>query len=164
LVLARWFKTFAQSATVVYIFIVPMFVAFGLQYHAPALLYPVVLVNLAILLAIPVTAGALVIIVLVRFFPVAHVHQVVATIAMLVLTVFVLALRMSRPERLFTAITTDDLRRVLQTVELPAIERYPGTALADLMVAYAEKRAAPVMPAKIGITFALAFAVLVVVA
>src|SRR5207247_615875 len=30
LVLTRWFKTFAQSATVIYIFIIPMFVAFAL--------------------------------------------------------------------------------------------------------------------------------------
>jgi ABC-2 type transport system permease protein len=134
LVLARWFKTFAQSATIVYVFIIPMFVAFARHYHAPASFYPIVLVNLAVLLAIPVTLGALAIIALVRFFPVAHVHQVVATIAMLVLTVFVLALRMSRPERLFTEVTTDELRTVLKAVELPSIERYPGTALADYMV------------------------------
>src|SRR5947208_4410055 len=35
LVLKRWFKTFAQSATVVYIFILPMFVAFAQRYLAP---------------------------------------------------------------------------------------------------------------------------------
>src|ERR1051325_9800304 len=66
LVLERWFKTFAQSATIVYIFIVPMFVAFAQRYRAPASFYPVVLINLALLLAIPVTLGALVILVLVR--------------------------------------------------------------------------------------------------
>ena len=133
LVLARWLKTLLQSATIVYIFIVPMFVAFARHYHSPASFYPVVLLNLAVLLAIPVTLGALVILALVRFFPVTHVHQVVATIAMLVLTVFVLALRLSRPERLFTEVTTDELRAVLRAVELPSIERYPGTALADYM-------------------------------
>src|SRR5204863_1054236 len=95
--------------------------------------YPVVLVNLAVLLAIPVTLGALVILLLVRFFPVTHVHQVVTTMAMLVLVAFVLALRMSRPERLFTDVNTDELRAVLRAVELPSIERYPGTALADYM-------------------------------
>src|SRR5947209_4624389 len=67
LVLARWLKTFAQSATVVYIFIIPMFVAFAQRYAAPPSFYPLMLINLAILLAIPVTAGALVIMILVRF-------------------------------------------------------------------------------------------------
>ena len=163
LVLARWFKTFAQSATIVYIFIIPMLVAFARHYHAPASFYPIVLVNLAVLLAIPVALGALVIIALVRFFPVAHVHQVVATIAMLVLTVFVLALRMSRPERLFTEVTTDELRTVLKAVELPSIERYPGTALADYMVTVANGARAAV-GWRIAGTFALLFAAFVLIA
>ena len=74
IVVARWAKTFAQSATMVYIFIAPMFVAFAQRYHTPARLYPIALVNLALLLAIPVTLGALVIIVLVRFFPIQRVQ------------------------------------------------------------------------------------------
>ena len=166
LVLTRWFKTLAQSATIVYVFIIPMFVAFALRYRAPASFYPVVLVNLAILLALPVTAGALVIIALVRFFPVRHVHQVVATIAMLVLTVFVLALRMSRPERLFTEVGTDELRAVLRAVELPSIERYPGTALADLMTATANGQppTANPLPAKIALNFAIVFVAFAVIA
>src|SRR5262245_57706821 len=160
LVLQRWFKTFAQSATIVYIFIIPMFVAFAQRYRSPASFYPVALVNLAILLAIPVTFGALVIIALVRFFPVAHVHQVVATIAMLVLVVFVLALRMSRPERLFTDVNTDELRAVLKTVELPSIDRYPGTALADYMTS----SGAPHAPWRIAGTFTALFAAFVLIA
>jgi ABC-2 type transport system permease protein len=165
LVVGRWFKTLAQSATIIYIFIIPMLVAFALRYDAPASFYPVALVNLAILLAIPVTLGALVILVLVRFFPVTHVHQVVATIAMLVLTVFALALRMSRPERLFTDVTTDELRAVLRAVDLPSIERYPGTALADLMVnmANGQPPTVNVVP-KIGITFAIVFIAFVLIA
>ncbi|MEK6373756.1 MAG: hypothetical protein AABO58_13800 [Acidobacteriota bacterium] len=165
LVVGRWFKTLAQSATIVYIFIIPMLVAFALRYRAPAAFYPVALVNLAVLLAIPVTLGALVILVLVRFFPVAHVHQVVATIAMLVLTVFALALRMSRPERLFTDVATDELRAVLRAVELPSIERYPGTALADLMVntANGQPPTVNVVP-KIGVTFAIVFVAFVLIA
>lgn len=165
LVVGRWFKTLAQSATIVYIFIIPMLVAFALRYRAPTAFYPVALVNLAVLLAIPVTLGALVILVLVRFFPVAHVHQVVATIAMLVLTVFALALRMSRPERLFTDVATDELRVVLRAVELPSIERYPGTALADLMVNTANGQPLTVnLVPKIGVTFAIVFVAFVLIA
>ena len=91
LIVARWGKTFAQSATMIYIFIAPMFVAFAQRYHTPMRLYPVALVNLGLLLAIPVTLGALVIVVLVRFFPIQRVSQIVATIAILVLTVAVVA-------------------------------------------------------------------------
>ena len=126
-----------------------MFVAFAQRYHTPMRLYPIALVNLALLLAIPVTLGALVIVVLVRFFPIQRVSQIVATIAIIVLTVAVIAFRMSRPERLFASINTDDVTRVLRSVELPSLDRYPGTALADSMVAMANGHPASVLPPKI---------------
>jgi len=164
LVIARWGKTFAQSAAMIYIFIAPMFVAFAQRYHTPMRLYPIVLVNLALLLSISVSLGALTIIVLVRFFPIQRVSQIVATIAILVLTVAVIAFRMSRPERLFASINTDDLTRVLRTVEMPSIERYPGTALADVMVAIGEGRQASMLPPKIAVTALALFAIFVLVA
>ena len=149
IVVSRWGKTFAQSATMVYLFIAPMFVAFAQRYHTPMRLYSIALLNLALLLAIPVTLGALVIVVLVRFFPIQRVSQIVATIAIIVLTVAVIAFRMSRPERLFASINTDDVTRVLRSVELPSLDRYPGTALADSMVAMANGHPASVLPPKI---------------
>jgi ABC-2 type transport system permease protein len=164
LIVARWGKTFAQSATMIYIFIAPMFVAFAQRYHTPMRLYPVALVNLALLLAIPVTLGALVIIFLVRFFPIQRVSQIVATIAILVLTVAVVAFRMSRPERLFASINTDDVTRVLRSVELPSLDRYPGTALADVMVAMAEGRPASMLPLKIAVPAFALFAIFVTIA
>src|SRR6266852_5092406 len=149
LVIGRLTKTFVQSSTIIYIFLVPMFIAFARQYHVKAWFFPVVLINLALLLAIPVMFGSAVIIALVRYFPVQRVHQVVASLAILVMTVAVVALRMSRPERFFMPIGTDDVSRALQAIELPSMERYPGTALADLMVAVAGGQKANLFPAKI---------------
>jgi ABC-2 type transport system permease protein len=134
IVLARWCKTLLQSATVVFVFLVPLFVAFAGQYQTPPMFYPMVLTSLALLLSIPVSVASLTIVLLVRWFPVARVHQIVATLAILVLTVAVVAFRMSRPERFFAEISTDDARQVLQSIELPSMDRYPGTALADSMV------------------------------
>jgi ABC-2 type transport system permease protein len=131
--LSRWLKTLLQSATVVFFFLLPLFVAFGPLYGKPASFYAMVLINLALLLMIPVTLASTLIMVLVRWFPVRRVHQIVASVAVLVLTVVVIAFRMSRPERFFTAISTDDVSRVLQAIELPSMNVYPGTALATLM-------------------------------
>jgi ABC-2 type transport system permease protein len=164
LVMARWGKTFAQSATMIYIFIAPLFVAFAQRYHTPARLYAIALINLALLLSISVTIGALVIVVLVRFFPVQRVSQIVATIAILVLTVAVVAFRMSRPERLFASINTDDVTRILRSIELPSLDRYPGTALAEAMVAAAEGRPAPIVLPRIAVTAAALFGIFVFVA
>jgi ABC-2 type transport system permease protein len=96
-----------------------------------------------------VTLGCVVIIALVRYFPVQRVHQIVASLAILVLTVAVVAFRMSRPERFFMPIGTDDLARALQAIELPSMDRYPGTALADVMVAIAGGQKGVLFPAKI---------------
>src|SRR6185503_19385284 len=111
---ARWMKTLAQSATVVLFFLVPLFIAFARQYGKPAGFYPMVLINLVLMLAIPVTLASLLILLLVRWFPVQRVHQIVASIAVLIQTMVVIAFRMSRPERLFAEISTDDVARVLQ--------------------------------------------------
>lgn len=149
IVIGRWAKTLAQSATIIFVFLIPMFVAFARQYHLQPWFYPVVLIDLALLLAIPVSLGCAVIIVLVRYFPVQRVHQIVASLAILVMSVAVVAFRMSRPERFFMPIGTDDLKRALQVIELPSMERYPGTALADVMVALAGGQPASLFPLRI---------------
>jgi ABC-2 type transport system permease protein len=131
---ARWGKTLLQSATIVFAFLTPLFVAFAQQYKLAPSFYAAALVNLILLLTIPVSLAATTILLLVRFFPVARVHQIVATLAMIVLTLVVIAFRLSRPERFFVEITTDDLVRVLKAIELPSMSVYPSTTLADLMV------------------------------
>jgi len=158
--IARWLKTFAQSAAVVFFFLIPLFVAFAHENNKPASFYPMVLINLVLMLAIPVTLASLLIIVLVRWFPVRRVHQIVASIAVLILTTVVIAFRMTRPERLFSEISTDDVARVLQAIELPSMSIYPSTALASLMthdVAFA-------ISPRIAITAAVLFALFVAVA
>jgi ABC-2 type transport system permease protein len=131
--LSRWMKTLLQAASVVFVFLIPLVVAFAQQYAKSWLFYPVVLGNLALLMTIPVTAASLVILLLVRWFPVRRVHQIVATLAVLVLTVTVIAFRMSRPERFFTEVFTDNPVAVLRTIELPAMSLYPSSELAQMM-------------------------------
>lgn len=137
LAVARWGKTLVQSATIVFVFLLPLFVAFARQYSIRPLFYAEAMTNLLLALTIPVSLSCTLIIVLVRWFPVRHVHQIVATLAMIVLTLAVVAFRMSRPERFFAQISTDDVVRVLRSVELPTIQSYPSTAIADRMVARA---------------------------
>lgn len=149
IVVSRWAKTLLQSATIIFVFLIPMFVAFARQYGLRWTFYPVALIDLAFLLALPVTLGSAVIVILVRYFPVQRVHQIVASLAILVMSVAVIAFRMSRPERFFMPINTDDVARALQAIELPSMERYPGTALADTMVALAGGEQATLFPPRI---------------
>ena len=154
LVLARYAKTFVQSSAVVVAFLLPMVAAFARVYPQERGFQPIVFLNIVLLLSIPVSLAAATIIVLVRWFPVRRVHQIVVTIAVLVLTTAVLAFRVSRPERLFAPVLTDDVVAVLRAIELPAIGVYPGTALADLMTGQIATR----FPARIAATAAVSFA------
>lgn len=157
---SRWLKTLVQSATVVYFFLIPMMIAFGLQYAKPIAFYAVTLINLALLLTIPVTLASLAILLLVRWFPVRRVYQIVATMAVLVLTLVVIAFRVSRPERLFNELTTTDVTRVLRAIELPSMSIYPSTSLAELMT----RKDAPLLAPRIAITALIAFALFAIVA
>ncbi|HUP46431.1 MAG TPA: hypothetical protein VM779_13080 [Thermoanaerobaculia bacterium] len=154
IIASRYLKTLVQSAAIVFAFLAPVVVAFAHQYPRPASFPWIVLANAGLLLTIPVSLASLVIILLVRWFPVQRVHQIVATLAILVLTLTVLAFRVSRPERLFTEIRTDDVVAVLRAIELPAIDAYPSTALAELMVG---QQPGP-FPWKIGVVALLSFA------
>ncbi|HVE70217.1 MAG TPA: hypothetical protein VNI54_02525 [Thermoanaerobaculia bacterium] len=131
--LSRWLKTLVQSATVVFVFLIPLVIAFAGRYEKGAAFFVSVLLNLALLLTIPVSLASIVILLLVRWFPVRRVYQIVATLAVLVLTLVVVAFRMSRPERFFAEVTTADLAEVLRSIELPSMSVYPSTAIAELM-------------------------------
>ncbi|HEX3110051.1 MAG TPA: hypothetical protein VHU41_13235, partial [Thermoanaerobaculia bacterium] len=158
--LSRWWKALAQSAAIVFAFLIPLFVAFAQQYTLPPIFYASAILNLFLLLTVPVSLACITILLLVRWFPVRHVHQIVATIAMLILTIAVVAFRMSRPERFFTEINTDDAVRVLQKIELPSMNVYPSTALAELMTQRIPFAIAP----RIAITAAIFFGLFVLVA
>lgn len=138
LVAARWAKTFVQSSYLVIAFLLPMFYALGRQYDRGGAVLATGTVNLLLLLATPVSLAALAIITLVRYFPVRQVHQIAATLAIVAATAAIVGLRLSRPERLFQNVTTDDLVTVLQAIELPSAELYPSSWLADAVAAAIE--------------------------
>lgn len=149
----RWLKTLFQSATIVFLFLVPVFFAFD-RFH------PALLLHLGLLLTIPVSFSSTIILLLVRWFPVRRVHQIVASLAVLILTLVVVAFRMSRPERFFTQISTDDVARVLRSIELPSMSLYPSTTMAEVMTRTEGVWVAP----RILITALVAFALFLVVA
>lgn len=156
----RWMKTLVQSAAIVFLFLIPLFVAYEQRYPREAVFYPMVLANLVLLLSIPVSLSSTLILLLVRWFPVRRVHQIVATLAVLVLTVIVIAFRVSRPERFFAQISTHDVARVLRSIEMPAMSVYPSTSLAELVT----DASAPWLAPRIWVTAAVMFALFLAVA
>ncbi len=140
LLLRRWAKTAAQSGTWVVVFLLPLIAAFGRIYQLPASFYAETALALLLVLSIPVTAGSLMILVLVRYFPVGRVHQLIASVGVLVLTTAVVGFRMSRPERFFGAFNTDDIATLVHSIELPQMSRYPTSWLAEGMLDAASRQ------------------------
>jgi len=138
LIVARWAKSFIQSSYVVVAFIAPMFAALAAQYEKGVAFVLGAMGGLLLLLAVPVSLAGTVIILLVRFFPVRRVHQVAATFAILFMSLAVVAMRMSRPERLFADVKTDEVMAVLEAIELPSRELYPSSWLAAMVISTAQ--------------------------
>jgi ABC-2 type transport system permease protein len=130
----RWAKTAVQSGTWVAVFLLPLIAAFGGVYRLPITFFFETAAAMLLVLSIPVTAGSLVILILVRFFPVGRVHQLIASVGVLVLTTAVVGFRMSRPERFFGAFKTDDIATLVRSIELPQMSRYPTSWIAEGML------------------------------
>lgn len=129
--LRRWTATLIQSSWLVFFFLLPPIVALGIQYSAGPAFVLMTTIELLVLLTIPVSLAAILIVVLVRFFPVRHVQQIAATLGIIVVSLAVIGFRLARPERLFGDIQTDELRVVLETITFPEAQRWPGHWLAS---------------------------------
>lgn len=126
IVAGRWVATLVQSSYLVACFLLPMFLALALEYEQGVWFLLLSTLDLVVLISIPVSLACCLIMMLVRYFPVGRVHQIAATLGIIVLTLAVVGIRMARPERLFREIATDELRVVLATIRLPASEWWPS--------------------------------------
>lgn len=136
--MGRWAKTLVQSSYLVFFFLIPIFVALQLELGKTIGFTLAGTAGLLALLIPPVSAAAILILLLVRYFPVRRVHQIAMTFAIIVFTGVIVALRIARPERLFQEFTTDDVVAILHAIRLPAASSFPGGWLAAAVMGSAE--------------------------
>ncbi len=125
-IVQRWIAILVQSSYLVVFFLLPMFAALAVQYEQSWLFLTVSAVDLLALISIPVSIASILVLLLVRYFPVRRVHQIAATLGIVIITVAIIGIRMARPERLFSELGTDDLTTVLQTIRMPGSELWPS--------------------------------------
>lgn len=131
---ARLMKALIRSSYLVTSFLLPVFAAFAIQQKLGPAFMVMSSLRLALFLSIPVALAAAVVILLVRYFPVGRVQQIAASLAVLVMTLVIVAFRVARPERLFTTMESHDLAALLEAVQLPAVKRLPAGWLAAATV------------------------------
>ncbi|HZJ08171.1 MAG TPA: hypothetical protein VFD39_00590, partial [Trueperaceae bacterium] len=105
-------ETYASSALLPAAFTVPVIVALGVHRGAPLSFYPLALLVLASLYALPVALGALLSLVLMRLAPEGRARGVATAASVTVAAGMVLGLRALRPEQL-TALSPDEFETML---------------------------------------------------
>ena len=105
-------ETYASSALLPAVFTVPVLVALGGERHAPFAYYPVALLALTSLYALPVALGALLALVLMRVSPAGKAREVATAASVVAAAGLVFGLRALRPEQL-QAMTPEEFEQLL---------------------------------------------------
>ncbi|UCG38793.1 MAG: hypothetical protein JSV00_00730 [bacterium] len=135
-ILQRFVLVFFQSAWMILVFGAPPFFAYagrlGLGMDFVAGWAPV----FVLLVIIPVLLGSTLGMLLMRLLPASRVNQVVSFISLSVAAVIILLFRMSRPERLFMDVPTEEVMEFVQAMTVPESPLMPTswatTAVVDL--------------------------------
>lgn len=123
-------ETYAASAMLPAVFTVPVLVALGGERDAPAAYYPIALLALASLYALPVAVGALLALVLMRLAPAGKAKEFATAASVVVAAGLVFGLRALRPEQL-QAMTPDEFERLLQGFAALQLGWLPSSWAAD---------------------------------
>ncbi len=82
----------------------------------------------------PVALGTSVVTILIRFFPVRRIHQMVTLIAVVFLGTLIIVVRMMQPERLLNPADTDDFVQLMKDLAIPSFNHLPSSWAAGAVV------------------------------
>jgi len=123
-------ETYVSSALLPAVFTVPVLVALGRHEGAPLLYYPVALVALAALYALPVVLGALLALVLMRIAPEGRATEVATAASVIAAAGLILGMRALRPEQL-SAMSPEEFETALSAFASFDFGLLPSTWAAD---------------------------------
>jgi ABC-2 type transport system permease protein len=136
--MTKFFETTLNSSSLLLIFGLPVFIVCGQEYHASWVYYcalPFVLLPFTI---IPATLGTMVTMILVRFFPVKRVRQVLAVFGLILGAGLVVVFRFLRPEQLVSEIGMNQLLSYIRQNRIPSPSYLPSTWAAEALMALLE--------------------------
>jgi ABC-2 type transport system permease protein len=130
----RFVENWATSCYMVVFFLAAFLYAHAISFHFGWRQIVSSLILVVLFTLSPVALGSAAVTLLVRFFPVRRIHQVVTLMAGIFLGTLVIAVRMMKPERLLSPTDTDDFSRLIQDLTLPSINHLPSTWAAKVLV------------------------------
>jgi ABC-2 type transport system permease protein len=133
---ARFIETLVASSWMVLLFGFPVFLAYGVVYHAGPLYYLATVATLMPFLTIPAALGVALTTVLVLVFPARRMRDVLVVTSVALIAGGYLALRLARPERLATPAEFAGFAAFLAAFEAPASPYLPTTWAANVLLAF----------------------------
>ncbi len=134
--IARWIDSTFESAWMVLLFTLPVFLAYGLVYHAGILYYAGTLATLVALMINASAISTLLVMLAVFFIPASRLKSIFIFLGILLFVVIYLAIRLSRPEQLVDPEVFDTVLVYLTSLQTPSSPLLPSTWAYDSIRAW----------------------------
>lgn len=135
LYLARFAQAFGMTGWMMILVGLPIFVALGLVFHAPAYFYPWMLAVMVVFLLVPIALGSLITIVLVKAFPARKMQDILILIAVVLIVMLYFLFRFLRPEQLFNPDIFHGFAEYFATLQTPDSPLLPSSWGATALMA-----------------------------
>jgi ABC-2 type transport system permease protein len=125
--IARWIDSTLESAWMVIIYTLPVFVAYGLVYRAGAFYYVNIMTTMLCMAAIASTISTLMVMIAVIFIPASRMKSVFIFMGILFFVVIYLAIRLSKPELLVDPEVFDTVMVYITSLQTPSSPFLPSS-------------------------------------
>ncbi|MCP4398480.1 MAG: hypothetical protein GY801_14430 [bacterium] len=136
--MSKFVETALNSSSILLIFGLPVFIVCGQEYNAPWFYYVSIPLVLLPFIVIPASLGTMITMLLVRFFPVKRVQQVLVVFGLVLAAGLVMVFRFLRPEQLVDEIGMSQLLTYIESNRIPTVAFLPSTWGAEVFMAQLE--------------------------
>ncbi len=135
---SKFVETAVNSSGILLIFGLPVFIVCGQEYHASWTYYMMIPLVLLPFIIIPAALGTMLTMLLVRFFPVKRVQQVLVVFGLILGAGLVMLFRFLRPEQLVDEIGMEQLLSYISSNRIPTVSYLPSTWAAEVFMSLLE--------------------------
>ncbi len=138
--MTKFAETALNSSSILLIFGLPIFIVCGREYNASWLYYAMIPLTLLPFIVIPASLGTLITMLLVRYFPVKRVQQVLVVFGLILGAGLVMVFRFLRPEQIINEIGMEQLLEYIKTNRIPTAPYLPSTWAGEVLMSLLERR------------------------
>jgi ABC-2 type transport system permease protein len=136
--LSKFLESLANSSALPLVFLLPVLYAYGETFAGGPRYYALLPLLLAAFLLAPAALGALITLLLMRFFPASRTQALLTSLSLVFITGLVIVFRLMRPERLLSPSPDLDLAGLLASLTAPARGEFPSGWIAQAQMALLE--------------------------